>query len=50
MKKIYISPTMKAITLQTTHKICIASLASNQNLKYGGETDDIENFTSDNVR
>ena len=50
MKKTYIAPTMQVFTMQMTQKLCMASIESNAGLKYGGGTDDIENFDSDDVR
>lgn len=50
MKKTYIAPTMQAFTMQMTQKLCMASLKSNVGLEYGGETDDISDFDSDEVR
>jgi len=38
MKKTYIAPTMEAITVQMTQKLCMASLESDADLLFGGET------------
>lgn len=48
MKKTYIAPTMQAFTMQMTQKLCMASIESNADLKFGGETPD--GFDEDDMR
>lgn len=48
MKKTYIAPTMQAFTMQMTQKLCMASLKSDAELIYGGETP--YGFDEDNMR
>jgi hypothetical protein len=47
MKKIYIAPTMKVVPMKMRQIIC-ASIQSNVEFKYGGETDD--DFNEDKMR
>ena len=47
MKKIYIAPTMTVVPMKMTQIIC-ASIESNADLKFGGETDD--DFNEDKMR
>ena len=48
MKKTYIAPTMQVFTMQMTQKLCMASIESNADLRYGGETPD--DFNEDMMR
>ena len=48
MKKTYIAPTMQAFTMQMTQKLCMASIESNADLKFGGGTPD--DFDEDKMR
>lgn len=48
MKKTYIAPTMQAFTMQMTQKLCVASVRSNVEFDYEGETPD--GFNSDDIR
>lgn len=50
MKKTYIAPTMQVFTMQMTQKLCMASIESNVGLNYGGGTDAISDFDSDDIR
>ena len=47
MKKTYLKPTMMVVPVQTTQMLC-ASVESNVNFEYGGETPD--EFDEDDIR
>jgi len=48
MKKTYIAPTMQVFTMQMTQKLCVASIKSNVEFDYEGETPD--GFDEDDMR
>ena len=48
MKKTYIAPTMKVVTMRMRQKLCVASLETNVNMKYKGATQ--EGFDEDDMR
>ena len=48
MKKTYIAPTMTVVPMKMKQKLCMASIESNADLKFGGGTPD--DFDEDKMR